>query len=296
MKTIVRNTLNHKAIEHQFSGLAEFAAYGQTPCDMPDSERQSLQASFGHDWDYGVDYAGAMELVRGGWPEGARKMRETADKMYEKIAPRVPVFGNTEHAVSGAAVDIAAYVEGIPECMLEFMESRVEAPKPVDIMVSIAAAANVTADEVCNKGAAILAAVDVLNNRGCAVTIGIDVTTTNDERAAMRYTLTYSAPLHSPGEVLDIDALAFVLLHPAMLRRIAFAAREHAPEVFRKKIGITGAGDYGQSMNHPATPPETLYFPRLREDNKYDYSTPEKAVETVLSILKQHGLTIEDER
>jgi len=294
MKTIVRNILNHKTIEHQFSGLAEFAAYGNAPCDMPDEERASLLHHDEPEWDYCAGYGGALAMARGGWPGGAQIMRETADKMYEKIAPRVPVFGNTEHAVSGAAVDIAAYVEGVPECMLEFVESRVDAPKPVDIMISLAFSCDIPADEVCNRGAAILAAVDVLNNRGCAVSIAVNSTITKAaESSGVRYTLSNTFIVHSPGEVMDIDTLAFCLMHPALLRRLCFAAMEHAPGLYRRVLGIKSGRGYGRTAD-ANIPAGTVYFDKF--DTPGRFSTPDKAVETVLNVLKQHGLTIADER
>jgi len=290
------NTIKHngrKWMEYRFDNLAEYAAYAESPCDMANNERHSLTNPSSDRWDYSTGLDGAIALVRSGWPEGTRKMREAADAIYERIAPRVAIFGNTEHAVSGASIDIAAYVEGIPECMLEFVETETQAARPVDMLISASFWHGVSADVVCNRGAAILAAIEALDRRGCSVTVTVE-DSSGKRKASGSYMVTYAVTLKRPGEIIDTDALAFALMHPAYCRRIGFAAAEHAPAMFRRFIGITGDGTYGGAVSHPE-PSACVQFPAIGT-NTADYITPEKAVKAVLNILKQHGLTIEDER
>ena len=54
-------------LEVEFDSVADFAAYGQTACDIPDAERSSVNADGGGAWDYGIGYQGALELVGSGW-------------------------------------------------------------------------------------------------------------------------------------------------------------------------------------------------------------------------------------
>jgi len=286
---------NANWIETEYASVAELVEHGQAPCDMPDYRRASQDTTCPESWDYGVGYQGALELVKTGWVQGAEKMRTLADAMYEKIAPQVTTWHETEHAISGACVDVGAYLTGAPECMLEFKPTERAGAPPVDIVVSICASYKVTAEQICNKGAAILAAIDVLEQRGCAVSVRAEFTTCYTTKSSrIPYRLSYVIILKRPGEVLDVDAMAFVLMHPAMSRRLIFAAMEHAPAMYRKVLTVTLEGAYGRVQAHPnySTNDNTIYIGPISHSQigMRHWETPKLAVDSVLKYLKPTGL------
>ena len=298
---IIRNqkgdfTAKRNWLEVEFDSVADFAAYGQTACDIPDAERSSLNADGGEAWDYGIGYQGALELVGAGWPQGAEKMRTLADAMYEQIAPQVTVWQETEHAVSGACVNVGAYLTGAPECMLEFKPTEKAGAQPVDLLVSFSYAAIMDADTICNRGAAILAAVDALEHRGCTVSVIAESTSYGCTKSTgARYDVTYRVVLKRQGEVLDVDALAFALMHPAFCRRLEFAALEHAPKRYRQVLGVGAASRYGKATEYPM-PDNSVYIEPIKRSNSAGFSTPDSAAEVILAALRSTGLFVESDR
>ena len=286
-------TGNANWIETEFTCVADLAELGQAPCDMADTRRSSQSTGHSDTWDYGTDYAGALALVDSGWPDGAEKMRRLADTMYDKIAPQVTTWHETEHAVSGACVDIGAYLTGAPECMLEFKPTDRAGAPPVDIVVSMTTSYKVTSEQICNRGAAILAAIDVLEQRGCTVSVCAEFTSGKATRSSsIPYRLSYTVTLKRPGEVLDVDAMAFALMHPAMLRRLIFAAKEHAPAMYRKVLGIDVDGSYGRVQAHPEymADDSIIYLAPVVDRGKEIWDTPDSAVATILKALEPTGL------
>jgi hypothetical protein len=179
--------------------------------------------------------------------------------------------------------------------MLEFKPTEKAGAPPIDIVVSGCASYKVSAEQICNKGAAILAAIDVLEQRGCAVSVRAEFTSgETTQGSSIPYRLSYTVTLKRPGDVLDVDAMAFALMHPAMLRRVIFAAKEHSPAMYRKVLGIDVDGSYGRVQAHPdySTNDNTIYIgPILHSQiGMRHWETPELAIESVLKYLKPTGL------
>ena len=200
-----------------FASLAECLTFARREPEVALPYR-TTRADHGRGWCNGVSFEGALALAEGGWIDGVQKMQAIAQRLYDTIAPRATVYQNTEHALVGAMLDIGAYVMGEPECMLDFVASEAKAPRHVDIMVNISAASLISTDTIINRGAAILACIEVLEHSGCTVAVSVASCSRDRHR-----TIDIRACVKSPGVPMDTDRLAFVLAHPAMLRRIILA-------------------------------------------------------------------------
>jgi len=268
----------HRLLE--FDSVLDLVRYAESPCKMKDDTRVSLHDAYTRDdWDYNEGWLGTLHLTKHGWPEGAAKMRALADKLYEKIAPKVNVWQGTRHDVCGAGVDMSAYLSGEPECMIAFEQSKTDAAPPVDILISCSCSYNIAADIICNRGAAILATIDALEQSGCSVSVTVEFT---DAKGG--YETVNTIRIKRPGEVLDADALAFAIMHPAFFRRLCFASLEHEPAKFRRALTVKLDGKYGHVVDC-RNPGAAVYFGAL--GSKYGYITEDDAIETVLGILRR---------
>jgi len=248
---------------------------------MKDNARESLIADTSEDWDYSEGWKGAHYIAKHGWPYGALKMRKLADKLYEKIAPKVNIWQGTQHDVSGAYVDIGAYLSGAPECMVAFEERETNAAHPVDMLISCCYSWKIPADVICNRGAAILATIDALEQSGCSVSVTVEFT---DAKGG--YEVVNTIRIKRPGEVLDADALAFAIMHPAFFRRLCFASLEHEPYNVRRALGVRPTGTYGIVRDN-RNPGEAVYFSSLKYEHRERYGTEAKAIDAVLGILRR---------
>jgi len=272
--------------EARFDSISELAEYANSDTQRVFDHHSKLNKPR-QSWDFGAGFDGAMAMVNNGWPKGAEKIAELAKAMYDKIIPKVNAFTGTEHAVSGACVDVGAYLTGVPECMIEFVPQDNIGTRPITMIISSGVNGGTDADYINNRGAAILAAIDALEQRGCAVSVEMESTVVPYQHDTDHY-VTYRTMIKHHGQVFDIDALAFPLTHPAFHRRLVFGAREHAPDRYFKALDIPIR--YGYSTDYPESfDADTIYIGTINNDISA-YSTPERAVVAVLKALEPTGL------
>jgi len=262
-----------------FDSLEECVSFAAS--EPTGAVRRASREDGSRDWNGNVDFAGAVALTQTGWVDGVNRMRAIADRIYDRIAPHVSTFMNTELAVTGAGVDIGAYVSGEPECMLEFVASEVRRVRHVDIVVNVIAMGCVPADAIVNRGAAILACIEALEHAGCTVAVtaiaaAVDHDTRYDFRIALK----------APGVPMDTDRLAFVLSHPAMLRRILFGCIENMPKFFAQTFTANGYGSAAE-----IEPDSGAAYFRQAQSNDSDESG---ATERALEVLHTNGLLNDD--
>lgn len=171
-----------------------------------------------------VTYAEAATLASTGWPDGPN----LAD-LAEQIAPtETRQSHEMQHAVSGSFVDIGRFVEGHPECMLEFAEEP--ASKQIALSVNLCKASEETPRQLELAGAVALAAIDTLARSCFAVDLYAHAALESKEPQG-RHAIT-KFPLARAGEPIDPDQLAFWLCHPAALRSLIFGYWDTCPADF----------------------------------------------------------------
>ena len=280
---------------YEFEGMSDVLEYALSPTDMPDKERFSQDWFKGEhsaaSWDFGAGWNGALCLARRGWPEGAKKIKELAERLYSRIAPQLVEKQTSQYDVTGHTVDVGRFVTGEPECMLEFAPIEVEGQRHVNILIDTRLAHTVPSRAVENRGAAILAIVEALRQSGCLVTLDA-IGCHGDGGRRVRY----DVHVVTAGTIIDTDMLAFMVVHSAYNRRIVFAMMEHLPADWRRSLNVTPEGGYAFGYELSRVEQEGLvYWTGLHSRNTSDFSTPEQALETCLNKLRPLGLLKEEE-
>ena len=187
----------------------------------------------------------AVELAQWGWPEGVEKIKAIAeaieiDPALLKSAIKIESYFD----VAGDEPDIDRYLQGVPENMVTYPSVQQSHGKVLDLVVNAGQHAHVDKQLIENRGAAVLAAVEALRTHGYS--IGVFVVeqcraSYGYESAAIRYEI----PVLEPGQSVNVDTLAFSIMHPSFLRRLLFAANEIESREIRRKFGFHSGGGYG---------------------------------------------------
>jgi hypothetical protein len=201
----------------QFSSLMELEAWLRvTPRQW--GQHTSLNERPTRDWDLGVGYGGALKLASEGWEEGVRNLHALSALVpNQTIATR-------EYSMAGDYPDVPRYISGDPFNMIKRGKQR--APKPsMTIAVNTRISCAITRQQSANFGAAMVALVDRLESRGVRVELlGLLATNVTRRRMCLSWTIKRAE------DHLDLSAVAFSYAHPAMFRRLGFAAMERMPK------------------------------------------------------------------
>jgi hypothetical protein len=170
------------------------------------------------DWYTMTTREAIAALAGNGVPQLTKKVRECTEQLTACETP-IPMLG-ASYDVAGAEVDVARYLSGDPECMVDFF-SPFGTLRTLHVYVSTMVSGSISTDEIIQRGAAIAAHIDKLESQGVRVKLtAVSYGTDNGEP---RHTITigikdYQAPL-------DIDLVAFVITSPAFHRRLIMGFR-----------------------------------------------------------------------
>lgn len=205
--------------------------------------------------------ADGIKLARYGWPKELNRAMEVADAAVEKTERDVlqPAFV-AEHDVAGCEVDVARYLDGTPENMIDYpLREIVKAGKVITLCFSVSMSAAIQGDTIVRRGHAIAALALALQRLGYSLEIWSDWTCTG---AAGADTVNIRTLIKGAGDALDAERLMYAVAHPSMLRMFHFSG---ARLVFdRKTLGYAW-----ENMGYPANPIEdlpegTIYCPSIR--------------------------------
>jgi len=290
---IIKNTPYYRWL--QFDGLVDLRDYISKPCEYDGKAGQassSSRRSASSSWDLGLGWNGTLKMMGEGWSQGAQIIADVGKRYESEIVPGVVRQWEPVHDVTGVMVDVGRYVEGIPECMMEYIPADVQGQRHVHLMVSNDAPGDIESQVMVRRAAAILAIIEALRASGCLCTLDSVVVTRafNANAGGPPYVLRMQTTLAEPGRPLDMDAIAFGCAHPAFLRRGYFAFAEHQESHWRRLAGV-GHGYGAPSDPDDAELQDTLYWPAIH--SVYGYTTEQECLQTSLRIAKSKGLLIE---
>lgn len=209
-----------------FEDIADCIEYASQPLVNYSGARTSnraLQGVFESGWCNTPDFPAAAQLARVGWPEGLAKVKPFAERLTGKLASRIQ-RETYEPAIQGLFFDIGLVLSGEPECWLEQAHTEQEGGagnKVVTISVAISAAGHVSAKALEQRGATVMALVQLLELAGKSVRV-VGILGAHWKSNICDSTLV----LKQASQPLNADQLAFWLVSPDALRRMAFAVRE----------------------------------------------------------------------
>lgn len=244
---------------------AEAIERASLPNPHEDMARASRSAE--HDSWGGGTFDDIVALATRGYPDGARKLRNVGllARIREVTRP-APVWDT-----SGSTVDVGRFLGGEPECMQQVV--RRNRPSPVvRIAVERCVHSGISPQEILRTGAAVLAAVEALRTAGIPAEIWATFTVQAGTRKMHSRVLVQRA-----GMAVDVDVLAFWLMHPGALRRIGFGLWEQQSREVRKEFRFLTPGTYSHPTIHLLT-------------GEYDENVPaygDAVIEWVRSLLKR---------
>ena len=239
-------------------------------------------------WDLNTNFDQARELAEVGWEEKAGEL----DNYMNTISQLVEGGWSTHWDVAGECVDVGAFLEGEPECMLNFNLPKV---KTVKMVVNLSARCSADAPRLLNRGIAVASAVYALQASGVAVSLQGAEWVSGEGRNGVRGLHETMIELNRFGQYIDPARLAFWLGHPATLRRCIFRFNEQQSPAIREQFGFETHGGYGrpedidqQTLNERGY----VYLPFPETDDLDRYETPKRAFEEVQRILAGQGINL----
>lgn len=146
--------------------------------------------------------------------------------------------------VAGSEVDIARFMSGVPESMVESQPLRIaSAGRAVRIAIPICYSCSVSKEQILRRGAAVVALAYVLQQAKHPLEIWAGYAT-YDRHGKDRVAL--MARVQRADEPFDAGRVMYALAHPSMLRRLGFAVADTQPEEIRDQFGFNAGGGYGK--------------------------------------------------
>ena len=188
----------------------------------------------------------AINLARFGWKEGADRVRDIADELAVNLESHI-IKQASFHDVEGADINIGRYLEGEPDCMVNYKKAERTGSPIISISVNCSISACTGKERIEARGAAISALIDLLETSGARVELWAGSLT---EGKGSGYTYAQRVCIKQADDMLDIDRVAFCISHPSFLRRLSFAEKDLCSSVAQCiKMGYRGnSGGYGHAV------------------------------------------------
>lgn len=231
----------------QFSSLLEMVDFiRSTPSQWLSTS--SVRDPAKESWDDNVGFEGALRLAADGWPDGVREIFASAALVPTSYAT------TRGYDVAGEYPDVARALGGDPRCMVR--RGKTYRPRPViTIAMNVAVRWDVPAVVKANYGAALTGLVDRLEQRGVRVEL-YAANAANGPVTGQKISVAWC--VKRAEDAVDLSAIAFSVAHPAMSRRLCFAAHERSP----RRHELFGYG-------RPQMKLDASYFIDLPEETLY---------------------------
>ncbi len=234
------------------------------------------------DWSGTSSLHEAIDLAYNGWPEGRARLESLREKL--SIEQLLPTSQRIEEVrdVFGDEPNVDLFLSGEPEHMITLEEKVLrEGGKLIRLCVNRSAASSVSSERITRRGLALLMAIETLVTLGYSLEFSIYQSVKSDRDSYYDIMI----PVLHAGDPISLDSFAFLLMHPAVLRRLIFAAEETESRDLRTEFGFDSSY-YGYPRD-PLIKPECDLFMDwgdglLDEDNE--------VVPFALSILKRVGI------
>jgi len=291
---IERNGEEHTLVRRMSSNYGEFLEFCEKQPDLVDylenrkDQRSSRHTEEGEDtWSGTKTYEECQELAEKGWADGLEYVEEVRKRMSHIIASKIKAY-HPRYAEAGDEIDVGAYLDGDPEHWIEFHEVETDGVggKIVRVLVNVAVSCSVDKEYFIHRGAAVVGLIEQLQQCGFSVEMTLVSTTISDKGTIHQYEI----PVKRSDEHLDGDRAAFMIIHPSILRRLVFSAKE------QEETDDYTSG-YGVPENIVGASDKDFVFDRIHGgDDLEPWKTVESAANAVIQALVERDLiTLEEE-
>lgn len=255
--------------------------YGDYVLRTPTSRHR---ASRRRDRDHNAEWSGtdsyeeATQLALKGWPEGAERARKLATRLSEEM---VTSLKRPEIAfdVTGDMFDMGRVMADEPESWMKWEDGQEDGGKPLHIVLNCSVSAGVDKKIIEMRGTAVCALVIVLEAaaRPCKVEIGAGIQ--DYGYGEDDYFLEPRVVVKDYYEPIQVDAVAYALIHTSFFRRHIFSAME--------VMGVKSSG-YGMPSDLRG-PKGDLYLGHALWGDK-QWGSEQAAQKWIMDQLKLQGV------
>lgn len=164
-------------------------------------------------WDLGIGSERSFKMATEGWRNKAGAVQTLADK----VVPLARDYAEPAmvQAVAGPLWDMPAVIEGQPYCAWQFSEQPT--PRLVRVVIDGFYSQMCRAADLEKRAEALSALLLTLHTVGFAVDVRMIVAFTAPMLSVSEVLI------HSPGDVFDLERIAFWQGHPAAVRNLVYA-------------------------------------------------------------------------
>lgn len=215
---------------------------------------------------YGVSSADEAEgLALDGWAEAVPDAMAIAESAIATVQAELdatafrPVWD-----VAGCEVDVARYLSGEPECMIDYeIVPTTRYGRVITLCSAISVSGAVSADTIIRRGHAVAALAFALTRLGYAVELWADKS--SEPNNGSKHATRIRTLVKGANDELDPARIMFAYAHPAMNRVMGFGAMHSFPEKWQERVGV--GRYYGSPIGPKEDLPEgTIYLPCVKSD------------------------------
>lgn len=263
-----------------FSSWGEMVDYTKNaPSSVLHDDRASRRHEGGDKpWCGSNTFDQAYDLARNGWTEQAHAMSKATKPLFAKIVGLIekPMI---RYNVEGHAIDIGRYVDGLPECVMQFTHTLDKGGKSVvRVVYNVGANCGINTDTMIRKGTLVFTLCRLLEFHGSRVQLEVTEYTKHEDSGNTIITTL----VKEPSQPFDPGRLAFALCNPSMLRRFHFGILETAEPHILSAISIPGGYGYAREFPPALKPKCDIYIPAGMGINMMDHKQMEQWLFTQL--------------
>jgi hypothetical protein len=258
----MKDATNGKTRTMEFSSVADLAeAADRCALDrVRDPERCEQFA--------GVTFKESLRMAREGWTDELASTMEIAESAVSMAQQEhaMDSFSDPVWDVTGAQVDIGAFLAGTPECMIDYpLTITSKVGRVITLVVSTSFSSTLSLDTLTRRGRVIAAFALALARMGHAIEIWADSTPVHpkdENRRLIQRTL-----VKGVNDELDPGILMFALGHPSFLRNLLLGTRGKLSGHW-KAFADTGGYPAPRPEDYMAQYPEgTIFLPELKSNH-----------------------------
>lgn len=272
--------IDGKHIQTTFYSVEEFASavesgmkYGPGPSTITSMEGSWMEGTVAEMIQYG----------KYGWDASLDEAMEVSEKAIETVQKEHEL--TTFHAVwdvTGSDVDVARYLNGEPENMIDYPMTTVSTVgRVVTLVVGGFYSAGVSAESIKARGHVVTAFALALAKLGYQLECWYDLTGTGHSNG---YTGSVRVLVKGANDILDASKIQFMFAHPGATRALGFLSAHRWPAAWRKRMGI-GHFYFSPHKLRRTFPEGTIYLPEVS-----GWSDRPDAADELKSLLRQAGV------
>lgn len=236
-----------KKMNATYWSMDEYAA-------MAEAHGECGSSKVGSEWSGNVTWDECLGMARKGWNEeldSALELAESAVTMAEK-EHMVDSFNQPQWDVTGAQVDIGAYLAGTPECMVDYpLTETSKSGRIIALCASVCYSRSVYPETIQRRGRTMVALALALGRMGHNTEMWADISGGKGGEEVRVRILVKGA-----DDELDPAKVMFAYAHPAMLRILGFSALDK----------LSGSTFWYPIPPKRDLPEGTIYLPEICSD------------------------------